>query len=169
MLAAHWLVVSTYIALDASVAAAAPMFTNVTAAAGINHVHTLQWHAGDDRAALRRATLTAMDWWICFSQSHGCRRTCCIATRATASKTCPPRPDSSTGCRPMASRPLTSTTTAISILYVMGSQSSRHYLYINDGAGHFTEDADRSRRRCHFRRRRTESPRHGRGLRRLRR
>jgi hypothetical protein len=26
-------------------------------------------------------------------------------------------------------------------LYVMGSQSSRHYLYINDGAGHFTEDA----------------------------
>lgn len=26
-------------------------------------------------------------------------------------------------------------------LYVMGSQSSRHYLYINDGAGHFAEDA----------------------------
>ena len=26
-------------------------------------------------------------------------------------------------------------------LYVMGSQSPRHYLYINDGTGHFTEDA----------------------------
>lgn len=26
-------------------------------------------------------------------------------------------------------------------LYVMGSESPRHYLYINDGAGHFTEEA----------------------------
>ena len=43
--------------------------------------------------------------------------------------------------RPMASRRATSTTTAIWTFMSWAARPPRHYLYINDGAGHFTEEA----------------------------
>jgi len=119
---------------------AAPTFTNVTAAIGINHVHT-----GTNGTQAMTSGVAAGDFDgdglvdLFFTRINGTDTLYRNTGGAYEDVSAAAGFTQETPTNGVASGDIDNDGDLD--LYLMGSQAARHYLYINDGAGHFTEEA----------------------------